>query len=403
MKILHLADLHLRDADIEEATRCGEFIVAKADEECPKLITIAGDIFDSQDIKLDTKAARLAIQFVSDLARIAPVVIVRGTPSHDGNSPEILSLAFGIGRVYVATKPTQLYLYDDNCLATVEEIDPVITDDVEAVITLVPTPTKQFFQGSEGTDIKTGDAEIAGAMATMFAGFGAMAAKYKVPHILIGHWNITGAYVSATQILTGVDIEISPDQMALAHADLCCMGHIHKPQPIGQNIFYSGSPWALNWGEEYRHGFFLHTLCDHSLLNSQFILTPATGLLRYNLDMTAGQKAAELIAPTGGPENAIVRIDINVFQDEVDLIDRPYLQDAFSWAKKVDIRINRIPRGNVRSETILIAERLRDKLTAKANMNGGGMVPESILRKADAIEGMEPEALVSAVGKGGAL
>lgn len=404
MKIFHIADLHLRESDIDEATHCLGYIEAMADTDCPALIVIAGDIFDSRDIKLDTKAARLAVRWVSGMAQIAPVVVVRGTPSHDGNSPEILSLALGTSRVFVAGKPTQLYLYRNNCLATAEEMDRIMVadDDVEAVITLVPTPTKQFFQGTDGADIKTGDAEIAAAMGNLFAGFGAMASKFDgVPHVLAGHWNVTGAYVSDTQVLTGVDIEISKDQMALANADLYCMGHIHKPQQIGQNIFFAGSPWALNWGENYGHGFYIHSLCE-GVLDSRFIKTPATNLQRYSLDMTAGQKMEDLMPPSGGPENTVVRIDINVYQDEVDLIDKPYIVGAFDWAKSVDIRINRVPRGNVRSETILIAETLCDKIVARASLNGGPP-PPSVLAKAKVLETMEPEALVAAVGKGGAL
>jgi DNA repair exonuclease SbcCD nuclease subunit len=397
MKILHLADLHLREADIEEATRCCDFIVMKADEESPNLIVIAGDAFDSQDLKLDTQSARLAIRTASSLALIAPVVIVRGTVSHDGNSPEILSLALGIGKVFVATKPTQLYLYDGNFLAVADEMDPLIDEDVEAVITLIPTPTKQFFQGD--SDIKTADAEIAGAMSAMFAGFGAMAAKYKVPHILVGHWNTTGAYISEKQVLTGVDIEISVDQMDLANADLVCLGHIHKSQKLGKNIFYSGSPWALNWGEEYRHGFFMHIVCD-GFLESEFIKTPATILQRYSFDATAGQN--EYLFPSSGDPNTIVRVDITCWQDEAELIDKAYIYQELSWAKKVDIRINRVPRGNVRSEAILVAETLCDKVIARANLNGG---PPSaaVLQKVKALEYMEPEALVAAVSKGGAL
>lgn len=397
MKVLHLADLHLRETDIEEATRCCEFIVGKADIESPKLIIIAGDIFDSQDVKLDSKAARLAVRFVSDLARIAPVVIVRGTLSHDGNSPEILSLAFGIGKVYVATKPTQVYLYEENSLLEADEVAAVDPDDIEAVITLIPTPTKQFFQ--TGSDIKTSDVEIAEAMSAIFAGFGATAAKYKAPHVLVGHWNITGAYISETQILTGVDIEISKDQMALAAVDLYCMGHIHKPQQIGRNIFYAGSPWALNWGEEYTHGFYMHSVCN-GYLESQFINTPATSLQRYAFDTTAGQ--TEFLFPSSGDPNTIVRVDVTCWQDEVELIDKAFIYQELAWAKKVDIRINRIPRTNIRSEAILVAETLSDKIKARAALNGGPP-SDSILQKAKALEYMAPEALITAVGKGGAL
>lgn len=401
MKIFHIADPHLRDADIEEAIRCCDFIVQTADAECPDLIALAGDIFDSQDVKLDSKAARQGIRFVSALSVIAPVVIVRGTPSHDGNSPEILSLAVGSGRVYVATSPTQIHLSagaaDEKCLFLPDEIDEIPDGEHIAVISLFPAPTKQFFETA--SDIKTSDAQIAGAMSAIFGGFGAHAAQHQHPglfHILVGHWNVTGAYISDTQILTGVDIEISKDQMAMANADLICLGHIHKPQQVGKNGFFSGSPWALNWGEDYKHGFYIHSLYD-GLLESRFVETPATNLARFKFDTTSGEY--DMIFPSDGPPNTIARVDVTVWSDEVELIDKEYINQELSWAKRVDIRINRVPRGNIRSEAILVAERLRDKVLARAKLNKEP-VAESVLTKADALETMIPDDLVAAVGKG---
>ena len=101
-------------------------------------------------------------------------------------------------------------------------------------------------------------------MSQIFAGMGATAAEFGVPHILVGHWQTAGSLISETQVLTGVDVEISPDMMALSNADLILLGHIHLKQQIKKNIFYSGSLFANNWGEVNDHGFWIHEITDNA-------------------------------------------------------------------------------------------------------------------------------------------
>lgn len=105
MKILHCADLHIREKDVEEIDGCLSMIVRTARDERVDLAVIAGDIFDSRDIKLDSRSALMAIAFVSALADICPVAIVLGTPSHDGKAPEILRFARGIFPIRVYARP----------------------------------------------------------------------------------------------------------------------------------------------------------------------------------------------------------------------------------------------------------------------------------------------------------
>ena len=103
MKILHISDEHIRDKDIEEIQTCLDFIVATARAEAPDLIVSAGDLFDSQDVKMGSRSALAAIGLISALADIAPVAIVLGTASHDGKAPEILRFARGKFPIIVAT------------------------------------------------------------------------------------------------------------------------------------------------------------------------------------------------------------------------------------------------------------------------------------------------------------
>ena len=57
---------------------------------------------------------------------------------------------------------------------------------------------------------------------------------------------------------SGMDIEVSQDQLALTNADAILCGHIHYPQQMGELIFYAGSIYMNNWGEDHRHGFWIH-------------------------------------------------------------------------------------------------------------------------------------------------
>ncbi|MDD5353497.1 MAG: hypothetical protein PHS93_10075 [Candidatus Omnitrophica bacterium] len=254
MKILHSGDWHGRDKDYEEFEKCLCFLVQAAKNECVNLAVLPGDIFDSRDIKLDSLSAKLVIKKVSELADICPVAIAIGTPSHDGLAAEVLIYAKGEYPVSVAIKPEQLILFKGNFYGSMDGC----AAKPDAVISLVPQPTKQFFQTE--SDIASSNAEIGQAMSALFAGFGARAAEYNCPHILGYHGSISGAKLSTGQILTGMDIEVSIDQLYLSNADLILCDHIHLPQELAGNVFYSGSLYANNWGENHKHGFYIHEI-----------------------------------------------------------------------------------------------------------------------------------------------
>jgi DNA repair exonuclease SbcCD nuclease subunit len=255
MKVLHSADWHIRDKNIDEARECLECLISTAVKKNVDLVVVSGDCFDSRDIKMDSKAAKLVIKTVSQLANIAPVAIVTGTASHDGAAPEILRYARGKYDVHVSTYPEQVRLID-GYLYNREAGDG--SEIVEALVTLIPQPTKQFFSSSE--DIQTSNEQISNSLSGLFAGFGAAASEYRCPHLLVYHGSIRGAKLSNDQVLTGIDIEVSADQLSLANADINLCGHIHLSQQLGEKTFYPGSIFPLNWGENHDHGFYIHEI-----------------------------------------------------------------------------------------------------------------------------------------------
>lgn len=268
MKIIHFADVHARTEDLEEIERCTQHLLAVARDERPDLIIDAGDIFDSQHVRADSPAVKYVHRWMRDLADIAPVARIMGTRSHDGKASEILDLIGANFEIRTAVDgPLQLVLTVSGNLWDANQYRAITSGGApappQAVISLVPAPTKEHLAGLVEGDIKETDALIAQGLAALFSGLGAMAAEYQSPHILVGHWNTTGAFISPTQILTGRDIEVSRDQMMLANPDLVCLGHLHHAQRVGSDpIFYAGSTQANTWGELSPKGFYIHEIED---------------------------------------------------------------------------------------------------------------------------------------------
>lgn len=401
MKILHSADWHARDLDIDEVKKCLWFLVDQAKDIHPNLIVIAGDVFDSQNVKLDSKAAKLVFNVISDLADICPVAVVLGTPSHDGEAAEVLNHIKARHNVWVSTRPEKIFLWKDKSLGPADKGNgyPVLN------ISMVPQPTKQFFETGAG-GIKENDAAIAEAMNAIFAGFGATVDEFQCPHILVGHWNTSGAYISDTQVLTGMDIEIHPDQLALAKADIVLLGHIHKAQKIDSNIFYAGSIYRKTWGEMDDKGFYIHGFgASESNFESKFIQVPTRKLVKLEDDFTKrsidekdtvlyGLERTEI-------DGAHIRVEFKVWQDEANQIEKDKVVRFYesAGAADVDVRIIRVPRENVRSKNILKLQTLREKLIEQAALRDE-TVPESILEKADLLESMQPETILNMVAAG---
>ncbi len=405
MKILHFADIHAREKDLDEVKKCCDEILRVAEQEQPDLIVNAGDTFDHHMIRLDSEIARYIFDFHRKLSNIAPVAVVIGTPSHDGTAALALESVSGQHNIIVSSRPEQLILSKDGDYA-LEDLyrgkDFVargpVGDEMEAIISMMPAPTKQFFQGVGG--IQSTDEQIGQAIGAILAGFGAKASELHVPHVLVGHLQIGGAFVSDSRQLTGHDIEVSTDQLGLAQADLIALGHIHKSQQIGSGI-YSGSIYRKDFGELDDKGFYIH---DLETQEHRFCLTPTRKLLKIDVDATETLDNVDATIYAYGPEaieNAFVQVVIKCWQDETAKLNVDDVK-VFFWeygAKDVDIRIIRVPRENVRSERILKLSTLRDKIQEQARIKNDS-VSDTILLKADSLESVAPDAILEQVSVG---
>lgn len=407
IKILHFADSHLRDDDLfDERAKCLDFIVETARGEQPELIICAGDVFDTQYVRLDSKSAKFAFFFFSCLADVAPVLVVGGTPSHEGTATEVFQKIKGKYQIYVSAYPEQLCFFKsppgEVSFLPAGKVKPGF-EYFTAVISTLPGFTKQYLVSS--SDIEKSNLEAAQKVGSILGGFGAAAGGHPQKfHVIVGHFQVGGALVGNNQVLTGVDIEISRQMLELASPDLVCLGHIHKAQKIGSNIFYSGSTQAQDWGELEDKGFYIHQLHKGRPI-SAFFKTPSIKRVRMLWDFTKDgfeDLDAFLYAYSREELQGVkVRFDCKVYVDEADRVPAEQIKEFFesAGAQSCVVEKIRIPRVQARSSRIVELERLRDRIVERAQLINESKVPESILLKADMLEDQSIEQITANLKK----
>lgn len=97
MKVLHTADWHIGQfkGPVEDGVnlrsldtvKCLEYMVEKAREEHPDLVCISGDVFHQEQIGPVRYSDEMvtATRIIDELSKVSKfVVVMRGTPNHDG-------------------------------------------------------------------------------------------------------------------------------------------------------------------------------------------------------------------------------------------------------------------------------------------------------------------------------
>ncbi len=369
LKVLHTGDIHFRK-DLHSLEGCLDTILEKAKE--VDLAIIAGDLFDER-VYHDSMVFQRANDFVYSLASITPTLLLKGTPSHDGNSIFVFKRLRGT--LYIAEKIEQIAFTGDNFISF--ESDDIPSEAI-AVISCLPTPNKAVI---DSDSIHEGNCTIQDLLREVLLGWGQVNEKAKSvgkKTILVGHIGVSGASLSTGQQLIGRDIELGVEDMRLAKAELVCLGHIHKAQNWGE-IFYCGSIDRLNFGEKEEKGFWIHTL-DKKLKN-EFIKTPARELVEFEFD---GKPSIEDIEVSHG---TYVKLKYRVYEEEANTISDTELEKALLERGAESVKIEKIviPCERVRSEKIAEISTMEEKLKEWANVNGTEL-PAGVVGKLNKLE-----------------
>jgi DNA repair exonuclease SbcCD nuclease subunit len=422
-RILHFADVHAEEKNSEEIQRCLDFMVKTAEQKRPDVIICSGDVTNSQYLAADTKSAKMISSVFRKLSDIAPVAVVCGTFSHDGQTPELLKYVSGKNPIHVSTKPEQIYLRSQlvnkivpahhvYSWVTAEDMEAVMIPNQEIVmiVTQIPPPTKENWKNRQGAEID--NQNIAQAMGSIFASFGVMANGYDSIHVLNGHFSMKGSKISETQTLPGTDIAIDTETLSMALADICLLGHIHYAQeyalPAGKKAFHAGSIFRKDFGEQgMAKGFYVHDICDDNEPDlHEFIQTPTREMIQVDYNCVSDpdlikenfiQRVVSDILDNGGQEKPgyWAKVKITLWIDDIRRINQSALKQSIkeAGADNVVLEIKRVRRENSREEEIIKAETLIDKVRALAN-HRSQPVPAGVFEMLENVEAMSPADLV---------
>lgn len=294
MKIFHSGDWHignfkgperdgvnLRSLDTK---RCLESMAERAEMERPELVLVPGDIFHTGKTWSDRCCDEVvtAIEIISRLAVSAgQVVIMRGTPNHDGDGQfKVLTAHFsGFKNVHIVTSP--------------EVIQTEYAD-----IAVLPGFDRGVYRAKFlGLGKEEENEVFSQELGKIVMGLRTQCRPDR-PAMFMAHYTVPGCNVESgqSQLLTQFEPIVSAESLNAAAYDLVALGHIHRPQVVSgfDNVYYSGSINANNFNDEgQERGFWIHYAEQGAFgkpgmvfTDSEFVKTPYREFVTYHFTDT---------------------------------------------------------------------------------------------------------------------
>ena len=226
MKILHTADWHfgtfrspVRDGvnlRTEDTKRCMDELIRVAKEEHPDFSLVSGDVFHVGRLWSDRCCEEIimAIHYIKELAAVSnEVVVMRGTPNHDGAGQfNVLSEMFkDVLNVHIVTTP-EVLAFEDADIAVLPGFDRGVY--------------RAKFPGlssEEENEVFTQE------LSNIVTGMRARCRPGK-KKILMAHYTVPGCNTESgqTMMLTQFEPIIPQEALLAAGYDLVALGHIHR-------------------------------------------------------------------------------------------------------------------------------------------------------------------------------
>ncbi len=380
MRILHTSDWHIgnfpgpekngQNLRGKDTIDCIQHLYDRACLEHPDIVVISGDIFHAARVWADRglSEVKIAINAIEALAGICPVVLLRGTPNHDGAEQfELLKAHFlGFLGVFIATEPQAFRI------ATAHE-------EIVSVACLPGFDRGVFRAKFPGLSKEEENQVFTEELSKIVLGLKA-SCDPAYPSILLAHYTVPGCNTESGQVqfLSQFEPVILPEALDAAGFDLVALGHIHRPQqvPSCQNAFYSGAINAFNFNDEGQdRGFYMHTLGRDSRRH-EFYKLPAREFLTIRMDaddVEAFNSGRITLGQLGWQtQNKIVRVLYNCTDEQNKAFNKALLEkwlydEGAFWVQeitpeKITITVNR----NELSEQNSPEDNLREYLLEKA-------------------------------------
>ncbi len=250
MKILHTSDLHIGKKLIGNKDRYDEYravlseICSICKNEGVELVLIAGDVFDTYTPSAE--AEQIFYSGVKSIAETATVLIISGNHDDYVRLTAASSLADELGIYIVGNDlhPAPLKKHAGAYPAG-SGSGYVIFENSKGekiYINTLPYPNEARFK--EG---KT-DEPFTEKMLRWIA-FGERGNTEKLPEIFLSHLFVAGGQVSDSEREIDLGGARAVPEGILPDCAYCALGHLHRKQKIGKNVYYSGAPMQFTFDE----------------------------------------------------------------------------------------------------------------------------------------------------------
>jgi exonuclease SbcC len=408
VRILHTADVHFDRENQKQALASLQALLAHGTQNGVDLWVIAGDLFNRAVPNTGAAGFPRLIDILQRMMDLAPIVAVRGTPTHDIDGCYEALEEIKARHAFVPIDPRSPYFLNGD--GDIEgdpwsEESPVVRPPARLLILGCGEPSKEWFlAGKEGLGRDEATQAVIAGMRQLLLGLGAIRKQYAaLPCLMVYHGAVEGASLANGQTLPPGGLAIGRDDLALVGADYYALGHIHLAQQIGDlPAYYAGSAYPCNWGETDQKSFYSVDLA----VDDADTPTPTTGWTdppkRIPYPHPPRRKLVKELIEDILPE------EVNGFQ--VWVVNRvpkdvPFNNDSVLLllmemgaldGSRSTIEI--IATETVRAGQIAEAHRLADKLRVYAE-NSGDKLAEPVLTKAGQLEaearasGQAPEGL----------
>lgn len=294
-KILHFADLHIGayvglqcDSPYErtEGTRkCLDVVVSTAQAEGPDLIIVAGDVFHVSRTFTDRSMTeiRIAIDYLSALGRVAPVMVLFGTPNHDNIESFRVMEEYFAGTKY----PYVRFFAQPELITTDTRSGPI------QVAGLPGFDKGRFRAQFPGLSAEEENQVFTQQLSQIVQGLSAQLDP-AIHSVLMAHHTVVGCELdNGTHVFQANEVVLDAATLDNSAFDLVCLGHIHKRQQVttcNKPVYYSGSIDASTFNDEgHLKGFYIHYVNDPVMghgTSHNFKETPARkfSTIRLNQD-----------------------------------------------------------------------------------------------------------------------
>lgn len=286
-RVAIIADSHWDECSRwDECCRLHEWIENDIAERGIDMVIHTGDVFERKN---SPKERNKVAEWLCDVARTAPILIVRG--NHDA-----------IGDLAIYSQ-----LEAKNPIEVVETYGVRYRNGIN--VAALAWPRKAHVLAGTDAGHEASEQMAAEALRNVLRGMGAELAQRQGPKILAAHAMVSGSVTSHGQPLVGCDFELGIGDLALAGADFVALGHIHKGQEWsygGVPIVYPGSPRRTAYGEVEEKGYVVATFDADNACTWERVPVPATKMVLIEATWDADTSALVTIGETL-PERDMVR------------------------------------------------------------------------------------------------